>query len=67
MFLTPSIVGDLQLTVTDELGRVVEQNLLNRPAGQVIQLDMRSHEDGVYFLNLSNAEVNHTVRILLVR
>jgi hypothetical protein len=67
MFLTPSIVGDLQLTVTDQLGRVVEKQLLSRPAGQVIQLDMRNHEDGVYFLNLSNEEVSHTVRILLVR
>lgn len=67
LFLAPSIIGDLRLTVTDQLGRVVEQQLLTSPAGQVLQLDMSRHADGVYFLNLSNTEVNRTVRLVLAR
>jgi hypothetical protein len=67
LFLAPASIGDLQLTISDQLGRVVEQQLLTQPAGQVIQLDMRRHADGVYFLNLSNTSVNRTVRLILAR
>jgi len=65
LFLLPDVIGDLQLTVTDRLGRTVNSRQLSRPAGQVVRLDLSAEADGVYFLNLSNSEVNRTVRLLL--
>lgn len=67
MFLTPSTIESLNLTVTDQVGRVVQSQSLQKPAGQVLQLDLSRQADGVYFLNLSNAEVNRTFRLVLAR
>jgi hypothetical protein len=67
LFLVHSVVGDLRLTVADRLGRTVKTEKLVRPAGQVLRLDLSEQPDGVYFLNLSNGEVNRTVRVVVAR
>jgi hypothetical protein len=67
LFLVPAIVGDLKMTVTDQLGRVVKNDFLVQPAGRVIRLDLSAESDGVYFLKLSNSQVDRTVRVVLAR
>lgn len=67
LYLMPSVIGDLQLKVYDRIGQVVMDRPLQQPAGQIHQLDFSSLADGVYFLNLSNKEVNRTVRFVLAR
>jgi hypothetical protein len=67
LFLVHSVVGDLRLTVSDRLGRTVKTEKLVRPAGQVLRLDLSEQPDGVYFLNLSNGDVNRTVRVVVAR
>lgn len=67
LFLLPSIIGDLKLTVTDRLGRMVRSEMLVQPAGRIHPLDLTREAEGVYFLKLSNSEVNRTVRLVVAR
>lgn len=67
MFLLPSVVGDLQMTITDQLGRVVRTEVLANPAGRILPVDLSGEADGVYFMKLSNKDVNRTIRLVVAR
>lgn len=67
MATTRYVGEEMNVRVVDHLGRVVLEQSLNRPNGQVHQLDLGSQADGVYFLNLYNSDYNKTVRVTLAR
>ena len=66
MFLTPSVIENLQLVVVDQTGRLVLEEKLASPSGQVHQLDLRNQPSGVYTLTVFNDKVKRTFKIALV-
>lgn len=67
MFLTRPIGDQATVRVVDALGKVVYQQVLNQPAGQLHNLDLSGLSDGIYLLNVGNAGFSKTVRLSVSR
>lgn len=50
--------------ITDELGRIVQQDIIRSGSSQV---DIRSHQSGIYFLTLKDEQVNETIRFVIMK
>lgn len=57
-----NVQGQYELKVLDLTGQVVK---LIRTANQVVQIDMTDQPSGVYFVNLSSAKENNTIKFVV--
>ena len=67
MFLTRPIGDQAVVRVVDALGKIVYTQVLNQPSGQVHSLDLSSLPNGIYLMNVGNAEFSKTVRVSVSR
>ena len=61
------LLNTLTLYVLDALGKIVYTQVLNQPSGQVHSLDLSSLPNGIYLMNVGNAEFSKTVRVSVSR
>lgn len=57
-----NVQGQYELKVLDLTGQVVK---LIRTSNQVVQIDMTDQPSGVYFVNLSSAKENNTIKFIV--
>ena len=67
MFTTKYIGSEVNVRVTDVLGKTVSGSIIKDPNSFVHQLDLSLNENGIYFVNIFNDRYNKTERIILNR
>lgn len=66
MTATRDLGKSIDLTIHDALGKIVYAQKLENPVGVIHQVNLQSFGQGVYFVNLSNAEFRKTVRVSIL-
>lgn len=67
LYTLSSNLDNLKVRVTDMIGNVVSEKVVNRVAGQVEELDLSSQANGVYFVTLYNSTASKTVKVTLAK
>jgi hypothetical protein len=65
MFTTKNIGSKVNIRVTDIIGKIVKEYVIQNPNGYIHQLDLRQQPNGIYFISIYNDNYKRTERITL--
>jgi hypothetical protein len=67
MFTTKNIGSKVNVRVTNVLGEVVHESVIQNPNGFIHQLDLQELSGGVYYVSLFNEKYKRTEKVTLIR
>ena len=67
MYLMEYVGANINLRVSDMLGRSILEERINNPNGKTHDLDLRDQDAGIYFVTLFNDDYRRTVRLEITK